>query len=31
MARKPEERPVGAVVDPKPPGSKPDMRPLHGV
>ena len=31
MARKPEERPVGAVVDPKPPGSRPDMRPLHGL
>lgn len=24
------EWPVGAIVDPKPPGSKPDMRPLHG-
>lgn len=23
-------RPVGPVVDPLPPGSKPDMRPLHG-
>ena len=23
-------RPVGAVVDPLPPGNKPDMRPLHG-
>ena len=30
MARKPQ-RPVGAVVDPLPPGSKPDMRPLHGL
>ena len=29
MGRKPE-RPVGPVVDPLPPGSKPDMRPLHG-
>jgi RimJ/RimL family protein N-acetyltransferase len=24
------KRPVGPVVDPPPPGSKPDMRPLHG-
>ncbi len=24
------ERPVGPVVDPLPPGSRPDMRPLHG-
>jgi RimJ/RimL family protein N-acetyltransferase len=24
------ERPVGPVVDPLPPGSKPDLRPLHG-
>ena len=24
------ERPVGPIVDPKPPGSVPDMRPLHG-
>lgn len=24
------ERPVGAKVDPLPPGSKPDMRPIHG-
>lgn len=24
------ERPVGAAVDPLPPGSRPDMRPLHG-
>jgi len=30
MARK-TERPVGPVVDPLPPGSKPDMRPLHGL
>jgi RimJ/RimL family protein N-acetyltransferase len=30
MAKKLAERPVGAVVDPLPPGSKPDMRPLHG-
>jgi RimJ/RimL family protein N-acetyltransferase len=30
MARKTEERPVGPIVDPLPPGSKPDMRPLHG-
>jgi RimJ/RimL family protein N-acetyltransferase len=30
MARKPD-RPVGPVVDPLPPGSKPDMRPLHGA
>ena len=29
MAKKPD-RPVGPVVDPLPPGSKPDMRPLHG-
>ena len=27
---KQNERPVGPVVDPLPPGSKPDMRPLHG-
>lgn len=27
---KSSERPVGPVVDPLPPGSKPDMRPLHG-
>ena len=26
-----ETRPVGPVVDPLPPGSKPDMRPLHGL
>lgn len=25
-----EARPVGVVVDPLPPGSKPDLRPLHG-
>ncbi len=25
------ERPVGAIVDPLPPGSRPDMRPLHGL
>lgn len=31
MARKHEERPVGPVVDPMPPGSRPDMRPLHGL
>jgi RimJ/RimL family protein N-acetyltransferase len=24
-------RPTGPIVDPKPPGSKPDMRPLHGL
>ncbi|MFO1033668.1 MAG: GNAT family protein [Hyphomicrobiales bacterium] len=24
------ERPVGPIVDPLPPGSKPDLRPLHG-
>ena len=30
MAMKPD-RPVGPVVDPLPPGSKPDMRPLHGM
>ena len=29
MAKKPD-RPVGPIVDPQPPGSKPDMRPLHG-
>jgi RimJ/RimL family protein N-acetyltransferase len=29
MARKPA-RPVGEIVEPKPPGSRPDMRPLHG-
>jgi RimJ/RimL family protein N-acetyltransferase len=29
MARK-AERPVGPIVDPKPPGSRPDLRPLHG-
>jgi RimJ/RimL family protein N-acetyltransferase len=29
MAKTPE-RPVGPVVDPLPPGSKPDLRPLHG-
>ena len=29
MAKKPD-RPVGPIVDPLPPGSKPDMRPLHG-
>jgi RimJ/RimL family protein N-acetyltransferase len=29
MARK-SQRPVGPLVDPLPPGSKPDMRPLHG-
>lgn len=29
MAAK-QERPVGPAVDPLPPGSKPDMRPLHG-
>lgn len=27
---KQNERPVGPVVDPLPPGSQPDMRPLHG-
>lgn len=26
----PHDRPVGPVVDPLPPGSKPDLRPLHG-
>jgi RimJ/RimL family protein N-acetyltransferase len=32
MARKKEAgRPVGAVVDPLPPGSRPDLRPLHGL
>ena len=25
------KRPVGEIVDPLPPGSKPDMRPLHGL
>ena len=25
------DRPVGPAVDPLPPGSKPDMRPLHGL
>ena len=30
MAKK-TEHPVGPVVDPLPPGSKPDMRPLHGL
>jgi RimJ/RimL family protein N-acetyltransferase len=30
MAKKPEH-PVGPVVDPLPPGSRPDMRPLHGL
>lgn len=30
MAKK-TGRPVGAIVDPKPPGSTPDMRPLHGI
>lgn len=33
MAKKAEkriERPVGPAVDPLPPGSKPDLRPLHG-
>lgn len=30
MAKKPD-RPVGPKVDPLPPGSKPDMRPLHGL
>ena len=25
------QRPVGHIVDPLPPGSKPDMRPLHGM
>jgi RimJ/RimL family protein N-acetyltransferase len=30
MAKK-AERPVGPVVDPLPPGSRPDMRPLHGL
>ena len=25
------KRPVGKIVDPLPPGSKPDMRPLHGL
>ena len=29
MAKK-EERPVGAIVDPPPVGTVPDMRPLHG-
>ena len=29
MARK-TERPVGPIVDPRPPGSRPDLRPLHG-
>ena len=24
-------RPVGPIVDPLPPGSKPDLRPLHGL
>ena len=31
MRGKKAERPTGPVVDPKPPGSKPDMRPLHGL
>ena len=26
----PASRPVGAIVDPLPPGSKPDLRPIHG-
>lgn len=30
MARQPQ-RPVGPVVDPLPPGSRPDLRPLHGL
>lgn len=30
MKKKLDERPVGVIVDPKPPGSKPDLRPLHG-
>lgn len=30
MTKKTAPRPVGAVVDPKPPGSSPDLRPLHG-
>ena len=30
MAKK-AERPRGPVVDPLPPGSRPDMRPLHGL
>lgn len=31
MAKKAIARPVGPVVEPLPPGSKPDLRPLHGV
>lgn len=30
MARK-AQRPIGPVVDPVPPGSRPDLRPLHGL
>ncbi len=30
MTGKAAKRPVGAIVEPKPPGSKPDMRPIHG-
>jgi RimJ/RimL family protein N-acetyltransferase len=30
MTRKATPRPVGDIVDPKPPGSRPDRRPLHG-
>jgi RimJ/RimL family protein N-acetyltransferase len=30
MTKKPP-RPVGPVVDPLPPGSRPDLRPLHGL
>lgn len=30
MAKAPD-RPVGPIVDPLPPGTRPDMRPLHGL
>lgn len=30
MSKNLETRPVGPIVDPKPPGTLPDMRPIHG-
>jgi RimJ/RimL family protein N-acetyltransferase len=30
MSKKSEPRPVGPIVDPKPPGTLPDLRPIHG-
>lgn len=30
MTKKTSDRPVGAIVETPPPGSKPDLRPLHG-